>query len=61
VKLWDLASGQQVLSLKGPPAEMTCVAFSPDGTRLAAGSMDGTQGNVRVWDATPSRPVRRDQ
>jgi WD40 repeat protein len=54
VKVWDVASGQELrtlrhMSLVGP------VAFSPDGMRLATGS-DGT---VRLWDATPLTKERR--
>ncbi len=44
VKLWDIESGQELLTL---PGGMLSVAFSPDGRRLAAG-----QGNtVTIWDA----------
>jgi WD40 repeat protein len=53
VKLWDLATGQQTLSLQGPPSLMLCVAFSPDGRRLGVGSFDANRGNVRIWDAPP--------
>src|SRR5262249_49923844 len=54
VKVWDVASGQELRTLRheslvGP------VVFSPDGMRLATGS-DGT---VRVWDATPLTAARR--
>jgi WD40 repeat protein len=35
-------------TLKGHPASVTTVTFSPDGSRLASGSGDNT---VRVWNA----------
>ena len=50
VKLWDTASGQEVLTLKGHTGFVTSVIFSPDGSRLASGSQDGT---IMVWDARP--------
>jgi WD40 repeat protein len=50
VKVWDMATGQEVLSLREFDRAALGVAFSPDGHHLAASSADGT---VRVWDGTP--------
>jgi WD40 repeat protein/serine/threonine protein kinase len=55
VKLWDVDSGQEVLTLNAPQSVsartqgFSAVAFSSDGTRLAACA----DGQVLIWDATP--------
>ena len=45
---WDLATGQELITLKGHAGWVNSVAFSPDGTMLASGSHDGY---VRIWHA----------
>jgi WD40 repeat protein len=54
VQIWDMATGQPILSLAAPGTEVFCVAFSPDGHWLAAGGREGmTRGILRIWDARP--------
>jgi WD40 repeat protein len=52
LQLHDVATGQQLLAYRGQEAEVSlaALAFSPDGTRLAAGYADST---ALVWDLTP--------
>jgi hypothetical protein len=50
VKLWDMESGLETLSLKARTGMGGSVAFSQDGHRLGSVSDRGT---VTIWDATP--------
>jgi WD40 repeat protein len=47
-KVWDVAKGQELLSLRGHTASLSKIAFSPDGKRLMTASIDHS---ARVWDA----------
>jgi hypothetical protein len=46
IQRWDLTTGRELRPLEGHLGRVMCLGFSPDGTRLASGSMDAT---VLVW------------
>jgi tetratricopeptide (TPR) repeat protein len=48
VRVWDVATGKEAVQLQEGTADKGwCVAFDPEGERLASG---GTDGRVRVWE-----------
>lgn len=47
IRLWDTTDGKQKPVLRGHPAGVVAVAFSPDGALL--GSVDGA-GGVKLWN-----------
>jgi WD40 repeat protein len=49
VKIWDVATGQEILTLRDGPTYGRSIAFSQDGTRLAAGD----ERTARVWELAP--------
>lgn len=51
VWLYDAKTFDELALLIGHKEEVTVVAFSPDGTKLASGSVDGT---VLLWDVAKS-------
>ena len=46
VKLWSVATGGRIASLRGHDGPISCVEFSPDGATLATGSEDMT---IKLW------------
>jgi WD40 repeat protein len=65
VKVWDVGRAQEVLILRGAPRRpfdggfTPCVAWSQDGSRLAASNWDNS---VSVWESTDlSTPAGRQQ
>jgi WD40 repeat protein len=48
IKLWDAATGEEVLTLRSHTGVVSSVAFSPDGRLLGSASADGT---VQVREA----------
>src|SRR5207244_592610 len=64
VLIWNVESGQLVLTLRGAAGRVGCVTYSPDGRRVAAGTYDAYDGlvanaavGVHVWDAQAGRPL----
>jgi WD40 repeat protein len=51
VRLYDVASGRELLSLTFPDTHCSCVAFSPEGRHLAVGNLDGTVYVLRLAEA----------
>jgi len=49
VQVWDATTGKQLLTYKGHSGAMAHVAWSPDSTKIASASYDGT---VQVWNAS---------
>lgn len=54
IKLWDVASGEEIATLRGHTSSVGCVAFSPDGMRLASTSRDDT---IKLWDVASGKDI----
>jgi WD40 repeat protein len=62
VALWDVRSGEELPPLKMPAGQVACVAFSPDGKRLAVGALTDARRRdgpveVRAWDLATRKEV----
>jgi WD40 repeat protein len=52
VKLWDVATAKEQLTLEGHTGDVYVVSFRPDGKTLASGSNDKT---IRLWDVKAAK------
>ena len=50
--LWDVATRNELRSLRGHVGKVSSVCISPDGHLIASGSLDGS---IRLWDADTGR------
>jgi WD40 repeat protein len=62
VRLWDVSSGCERHVLTGHEARCICLAFAPDGKRLASGDASINrkghyEGRLRIWDAEGGKLV----
>src|SRR5262249_20638708 len=55
-RVWDTATGRELICLRGHTRSVRGVAWSPDGKLLATASEDGT---ARIWDLAERRELRR--
>jgi WD40 repeat protein len=57
IRVWDAATGEEEMTLKGHTGAVSCLAFSPDGQRIVSGAHGKTEpgqprpGELKVWDA----------
>jgi RNA polymerase sigma factor (sigma-70 family) len=60
VHVWDLATGQRLHTLEHGGPGVRCLAFAPDGTTLAVGELNRTEGNNRIvlWNAGAGKKLR---
>jgi len=54
IRLWDVKTGEETLTVVGPPGDIRSIAFSPDGTTLAAGSAE----TIELWRIRIGRATR---
>ena len=54
-KIWDIKSGQEILSLNGHSKNITSVSFSGDGKEIVTGGFGDT---CRIWDASSGKEIK---
>jgi len=63
VQIWDAPSGEEQAKFLGATATLRCVAFSPDGKKLAAGGGElkkaEATGTIFVWDVATQRLLHK--
>jgi WD40 repeat protein/uncharacterized caspase-like protein len=55
IRLWDVASGREIGTIRGHGRGVSKVAFSRDGKLLASGATDNT---IKIWDVATRGEVR---
>ena len=53
MKLWDSQTGREVVKIEGHKGTVSVIAFSPDGTHLATGSIESSLGSSSTKMGSP--------
>ena len=53
-RIWDAATGKEIVVLRGHDKAVSSAAFSPDGSRIVTASWDKT---ARIWDAATGKEI----
>ncbi|MBN2305872.1 MAG: protein kinase [Anaerolineae bacterium] len=56
IRLWDVATGEEIRQFTGTKENLVTVAFSPDGTMLLSGGSDRA---IRIWDVATGEEIRQ--
>lgn len=59
LRLWEMTTGKELCRLKGHPARIGKLAFSPDGSRALSTGFMAEDTIVRLWDLSKAEEVRR--
>jgi WD40 repeat protein len=51
VKVWDSATGAELMTLREHSDRIWSVAFSPDGKTIAAGTEETGDDSIRLWES----------
>ena len=57
LKLYDIATGQEIRAFKGHVGPMSVLAFSPDGKRIIGGRLFRQPLELKVWDVETGQQV----
>ncbi len=55
MRMWSLATGSLVRTFTGHTSGITCIVFSPDGSKILSGSYDNT---ARLWNTATGSQTR---